>query len=91
MRATVIAEITVSSRNSKLIESTRRALSPDNRVVPPGMSIKEETLSKGDVHSYVMRIEVTSSNTVLALTRCRSTIDEVLSILELIAKSLPIE
>lgn len=86
MLSAVKAEITISSQDESLVEAVRKALSPDNRVVPPGMRIEEIVLRQDKVCSYVIKMYLSGENLVTLLQRARSTTDEVLSIVNMLLR-----
>lgn len=88
MLHTVKAEITLSSSNLKLLESVRAALSPDNKLTPPGMLIEDGIWKEDGEFSYSIRVYLSGENLVALLLRARSTTEEVLSIINLLLRQL---
>ncbi|MEM4481566.1 MAG: hypothetical protein QXK88_05945 [Desulfurococcaceae archaeon] len=77
--------ITISTGDLDLLSSLRRALGPDNREVAPNMSIEELLETDGEKPSYSIRIKV-RGNTADSLKRARSSVDEILAIVDLLLK-----
>ncbi len=88
LHTTVEAVIELFVENPKLAKAIKAALSPDNVVTPSDMSIREEFACSEEACVYLTKITIQAEEPIKALLRARSTVDEILAIVNVIAKQI---
>lgn len=86
MSPTVETVLTITSSDPAILQAIIRALSPDNKQTPPNMSIEESLMVSENQYAYIIRITVNAEDLDTSIQRARSTIDEILSIVNMLLK-----
>lgn len=90
MSSVVKATVVVLSNELKMLEAIRKALTPDNKITPPGMSVEDSIKSLDSKYGYFVRIIVGGKHLRFSIQRAKSTVDEILSIINMLLKQIEV-
>lgn len=85
MPGSVDVTLMIIADDLNLLDSLRKALEPDNKDVPPNMTIEGGLIGGEGARSYYIRVGV-SGKTLESLKRARASVDEILAIIGLLLK-----
>ncbi|MEM4976336.1 MAG: hypothetical protein QXT64_03315 [Desulfurococcaceae archaeon] len=88
MYAPVEAKVVISTSDLRLLEAIKRALAPDNKNTPPGMIVEDSIRILNAEYEYNIKISVKGDSLLVSILRTRSTVDEILSITNMLLKQL---
>ncbi|MEM1618190.1 MAG: hypothetical protein QXE77_01360 [Desulfurococcaceae archaeon] len=88
MYAPVEAKVVISTSDLRLLEAIKRALAPDNKNAPLGMIVEDSIRILNAEYEYNIKISVKGDSLLVSILRTRSTVDEILSITNMLMKQL---
>ncbi|MEM4528855.1 MAG: hypothetical protein QXS23_06680 [Desulfurococcaceae archaeon] len=81
-----VISIIIISGNEDLIKAAKKSLEPDNIQIPSNMDIVESFEVSQETAKYIIRISVRNDH-LYSLKRCKATVDELLSLIDMIIKT----